>query len=61
MRGSDPIWPALAVLGCALALYALIWIVSSYFEASTYSRVTGIEVTAWDAMWVELRVDGGPR
>jgi hypothetical protein len=35
------------------------WIVSSYFEAQAFNRLTGKNASTWDAMWVELRVDGG--
>jgi hypothetical protein len=27
-------------------------------EAAAYKRVTGIEVSTWDALFLELRVDG---
>lgn len=37
-------------------LATLFWLVPSYYEARTYRRLTGAEVTMWDAMWVELRV-----
>ena len=49
-------------LGIVLVIVAVIvfffgsWIGRSYFEAQTYRRLTGVEVTTWDAMWVELRV-----
>ena len=33
------------------------WVVQSYFEASAYEKLTGKEVSTWDAMWVQLRVD----
>jgi hypothetical protein len=29
-----------------------------YFEAQTYNKLTGSNVSTWDAMWVELRVEG---
>jgi len=32
------------------------WIVRSHFEAKTYTRLTGKQVSTWEAMWVELRV-----
>lgn len=34
------------------------WILPSYFEAKTFSRLTGKSVSTWDAMWVELRIEG---
>lgn len=40
----------------AMALCVASWITKSYFEAETYNRLTGAHTTAWDAMWVELRV-----
>ncbi len=39
-----------------LILPIIVWIIPSYFEARTYSRLTGAKVTMWDAMWVDLRV-----
>lgn len=29
----------------------------SYFEAKTYNKLTGKNVTTWDAMWVDLRIN----
>jgi hypothetical protein len=55
-----------AVLG-ALMLVLLIgflvgmWLVRSHYEASTYQKLTGADVTMWDAMWVELRVQEGTK
>lgn len=46
----------LAVVGMLVVSAILFWIVPSYFEARTYSRLTGAKVTMWDAMWVDLRV-----
>lgn len=34
------------------------WIVSSYFESSSFNKLTDKESTTWDAMWTELRVTG---
>jgi hypothetical protein len=42
----------LAVLVFAVAVE---WI-SAVNEAATFNRITGSHVTAWDALWVELRV-----
>jgi hypothetical protein len=33
------------------------WMLGAYMEARSFSRITGEQVTTWDAMWVELRVD----
>lgn len=32
------------------------WVRSS-MEASAYNRITGSDVTTWEAVWVQLRVD----
>lgn len=31
-------------------------LVPPYFEAQSYNRITGENVSYWDALWVELRV-----
>ena len=36
-----------------------IWAFKSSLEARAYNRITGSNVTTWEAMWVELRVQGG--
>lgn len=38
----------LAILGLAL--------IQPYMEAKTYTKLTGKEVSTWDAMWVDLRI-----
>ena len=35
--------------------------VSSHFEAAAYNRATGSNVSTWDAMWIELRVQAEPK
>lgn len=42
----------IVVLG-ALALPVF----SARMEANTYNRITGADVTWWEALWVELRLD----
>jgi len=32
------------------------WVFKSSQEAATYNKITGKQVTTWDAMWVELRI-----
>jgi len=39
-----------------LGIGGCIWVTQSHFEAKTYARLTGKDVTTWDAMWLELRV-----
>lgn len=33
------------------------WVTKSRMEASAFNRITNSDVTTWDAMWVQLRVD----
>ncbi len=47
------------VLGLLFVLGGLIyvsWVLPSRFEARTYRKLTGKQVTTWDAMWLELRI-----
>lgn len=53
------------VWACGLAvmivLVLLLWVFPSHMEAQAYNRVTGENVSTWDAMWIELRVQAGPK
>jgi hypothetical protein len=48
--------------GFILALVILVsvlcgaYVFSSYQEAKVYTKLTGKNVTTWDALWVDLRV-----
>lgn len=47
------------VIGAALLLAVGVCAVgSAYFEAEAYNRATGQHVSTWDALWLELRVEG---
>lgn len=49
---------AVFVMGAILLLIFLcLWIYQSKVEADTYNRFTGRDVTLWEAMWTNLRVD----
>lgn len=39
-----------------LTIGPVIWITRSYFEARAFNRVTGQNVSTFDAMFIELRV-----
>ena len=45
------------ILCCALG----VWVLKSSCEASSYNRVTGSNVSTWDAMFLELRVQEGAK
>ncbi len=41
----------------AVGLLALaIWVTHSHFEASAFNAATGKDVSTWQAMWIQLRV-----
>ena len=42
-----------------LVLVAALYVIKSAHEAKTFNRLTGSNVTTWDALWVELRVQEG--
>ena len=44
------------VFGVVTAIFVTEWVVKSYFEARAFNRVTGKNVSTWDAMFIELRV-----
>lgn len=54
------VWWRIIVPG--IILFALgSWVFSSAMEAAAYNRVTGKNVSTWDAMWIELRVQEGAK
>ena len=55
------ILPAFVAAAFAFTLVTLIWIGKSYFEAQSYNHVTGSNLSTWDAMWIDLRVQEGVR
>lgn len=61
MTSDDKIELAIKGLG-ALALIALligVWVFTSWCEAAAFNRITGKNVSTWDAMFVTLRVQEG--
>ena len=57
----DPLspWSLAFVFGSLLIVLGYIW--AAQKEAEAYNRITGSDVTAWDAMLLELRVNGEPK
>jgi prepilin-type N-terminal cleavage/methylation domain-containing protein len=57
----------LTELLCVLAILVVVmilpvcWIVSSYFEAQSFNRLTKSNATTFDAMFTELRVQASPK
>lgn len=56
-------WIAVSLtVGAFVLLFALVigsWVIQSHFEAAAFNRATGKNVSTWDAMWIELRVQEG--
>lgn len=44
--------------GATIVVITALCLMGPFFEARTFRKLTGKSVTIWDAMWVELRVDG---
>ena len=55
--GENPLLGYIAIFALVASIGTGVWIVRSHMEAATFSRITGEQVTTWDAMWVQLRVD----
>ncbi len=49
---------AFAVIAAAVLLAA---VGAAHLKASAYNRATGSNVSAWDAMWLDLRVQAEPK
>lgn len=48
-------------IGCVVLAGLLLigaWVTMSYFEAASYNRITGEQISTWDALWLELRIVG---
>jgi hypothetical protein len=43
-----------------VGILILVWVFGSHMEAQAYENATGKEVSTWDAMWIELRVQSTP-
>lgn len=46
------------LLAALAVLLAVTWLLAAQ-ESRTFNRLTGAHTTAWDALWVELRVQDG--
>uniref|UniRef100_A0A6M3LJ60 Uncharacterized protein n=1 Tax=viral metagenome TaxID=1070528 RepID=A0A6M3LJ60_9ZZZZ len=44
------------LIGLIIVILTLIFFVSAYYEAKTYSRLTGKQVSWFDAVWVDFRI-----
>ena len=47
------VWMILIVV-VLLGLYLIAWVGMSHQEAAAYNRLTGANVSTWDAMWIQL-------
>jgi hypothetical protein len=56
MKETIKFWLAVSAVFMIPFVPVGIWVMKSSLEARAYNRVTGSNVTTWEAMWVELRV-----
>ena len=56
MNKNDFFWLQVLVVSACIVGFIAFWAIASSFEAAAFNRVTGKNVSTWDAMWVELRV-----
>lgn len=54
-------WRIVLLYVATLAALVAIWYGASYLEARSYNRITGSNVSAVDAMFVQLRVQEGSK
>lgn len=59
-RATVELWALIAVGAFVLGALGAGWVFQSSMEARAYNRITGSDVSTWEAMWVELRVQDSP-
>jgi len=58
MEEETKIWITLTIVTVVFISLGLgIWVYQSKVESDTYNRITGKDITHWEAMWTNLRVD----
>lgn len=57
-RKQEDFLRTLGILVLILVMLMIFWIIPSFFEAQSYSRLTGEPISTWDALWVEFRIEG---
>jgi hypothetical protein len=57
----NPVTSITVVVLALLLLYGTVWVGGSYFEARAYNHATRSNVSTWDAMWLDLRVQATPK
>lgn len=50
---------ATVIIVLILLIGSAVWVFQSSMEAQVYNRETGSNITTWEAMWTNLRVDCG--
>jgi hypothetical protein len=56
MADDNPVKFLAILLVATFATGVFVWVVNSTFEASAFNDITGSNVSTWDAMFIELRV-----
>jgi len=58
MKRRKEMWMPITAVLLILTFTIGPWVLSSHFEAKTFCKLTGrTDITTWDAMWINLRVD----
>ena len=52
----NSVWVAIGAMVVLFIFVGCLWITKSHFEAKAYNNLTGKDVSTWDAMFLELRV-----
>ncbi len=60
-KGGKDLIITVSVVIAVIVIALSFWIFTSAMEANAYNRATGSNVSTWDAMWIELRVQAGPK
>ena len=55
-RSPSDSFPFLFMFG-GLAIVIGFWVMVSHFEAKAYNNVTGKQISTWDAMFLDLRIN----
>ena len=56
-----PVLSGVLFIIAMLLIVAGIQVSSAYFEARAFNRATGKNVSTWDAMFIELRLNDSPK
>lgn len=56
-RDAENLLTVAGCVGVVLLLIGVAW-AQAHFEAAAFNNATGKNVSTWDALWIDLRVQG---